>query len=149
MSTPKIETYLLPTGYYDTAKIREDAGMNSRAAAFLDIFGSFDDDGKDTGGDLPGEWQALLDEANRRNDAFYAAGEQANEQEARDLVGQPEPWGRETWKRLVKLGYATRLIDTGSETGYGSVTYELTERGERLLNPSYRALGLYADQVEP
>lgn len=127
-----ITQYLMATGYYDTAKIREDAGMNSRAAAFLDIFGSFDDDGKDTGAALPGAWQGLLDEATQRNDAMLAAAEQAQETEARTLMALPEPWSRETWKRLVELQYATRQIDDGGELGHPSATYRLTERGHKL-----------------
>lgn len=56
-----IEDYKMANGYYSTARIRTDSGaMDDTSAFFLDIFGSFDDDGKDDGGALPGEWQALL-----------------------------------------------------------------------------------------
>jgi len=40
-----IETYEMANGFYDTAKIRQDAGMDKHAALFADIFGSRDDDG--------------------------------------------------------------------------------------------------------
>jgi hypothetical protein len=103
-----IEQYLMTNGYYSEIEIRKAAGVDDRAASFLAIFGSFDDDGQDDGG----------------------------------------PLSRADWRKLVELGYATSLMDNGSEQGYPSVSYSLTERGQQLLDPSYSAPGLYADQVE-
>lgn len=207
-----IEQYKQANGYYNTTKIREDAGMNSRAALFADIFGGDDSDGGQPTAKLAPAWQALLDEAERRNNEIESAtrmdaGEFADwaverfgvdydnvmfwdmlrdlsgnkrmpegfevdtsgdipahlydllmarkathtpsprtEDEARTLVQQPEPWSRETWKRLVELRYAVRYTEDGGEQGYMTTSYTLTERGERLLDPSYRAPGLYNDQ---
>lgn len=95
-------------------------------------------------------YDILMARKAHRDPAYVArdAERTEGEQEARALVQQAQPLSRETWKRLVELGYATRLIDTGSEQGYASVTYSLTERGEQLLNPSYRAPGLYSGMVE-
>lgn len=142
-----IEQYKQTNGYYDTAKIREDAGMNSRSALFADIFGGDDSDGGQPTAKLAPAWQALLDEAERRNNEIDAAAKMESEDEARALVQQPEPWSRETWKRLVELQYATRHVEDGGEQGYMSASYTLTERGERLLDLNYRAPGAYDDQV--
>lgn len=130
-----IETYKMENGYYSTARIRTDSGaMDDRSAFFLDIFGSFDDDGKDDGGALPGEWQALLEEATRRNNEMIAVEQAAKEMEARAIVTQPnDDWSRQDWNRLVTLGYAVAHTDDGGEQGYMSRSYRLNEAGERLL----------------
>lgn len=75
------------------------------------------------------------------------AARMQGDQEARAIVTKPEPWSREDWKRLVELQYATRHIEDSGEQGYMSASYNLTVRGQQLLNPSYRAPGLYDDQV--
>lgn len=103
-------------------------------------------------GDIPAALYDILVARKTHRAPAYAARDAAkgqSEQEARALVAQPEPWSRETWKRLVTLGYATRFVEDGGEQGHMSASYALTERGERLLDPSYRAPGMYADQVEP
>lgn len=133
-----IEQYKMATGFYDEGAIMQAAGESERSARFADIFG----DAQGTP-DL-GAFNALLAEARRRNAEMHAAREQATEQEARAVVAQSE-WSRQDWQRLVTLGYATRFIDDND--GDMSVSFSLTEAGERLLDPSYSAPGLYADQA--
>lgn len=137
-----LEQYKMTTGYYDEGAIMQAAGVSERAARFADIFG--DVQGKT---ELAPDYQALLDEARKRNAEMHTANEQAKVQEARELVQQSEPWPVATWLRLVELGYATRYIEDGGEQGYMSTSYSLTERGGQLLNPAYRAPGLYDDQA--
>jgi alpha-amylase/alpha-mannosidase (GH57 family) len=136
----ELEQYKMATGYYDEGAIMQAAGESERSARFVDIFG----DAQGTP-DLGADHNALLAEARRRNAKMHAAREAANEQEARALVIQPEPWSRGTWKRLVELQYATRFVDDND--GDMSLSYSLTERGQKLLDPSYSAPGAYADQA--
>lgn len=137
----ELEKYKMETGYYDEGAIMVAAGESERNARFADIFG----DAQGTP-DLGAGYNALLTEARRRNAEMHAAREAANEQEARAIVAKPE-LSQEDWKRLVQLQYATRFTQDGGERGYPSTSYSLTERGEQLLDPSYRAPGLYDDQV--
>lgn len=134
-----LEQFKVETGYYDEGAIMQAAGVSERAARFADIFG-------DVQGatDLGPDYNALLAEARRLNAEMFAATEQANEQEARAIVAKSE-WSRDDWKRLVELRYATRFVDDND--GDMSISYELTERGEQLLDPNYRAPGLYDDQT--
>lgn len=143
-----IEDYKMDNGYYDDNAIRRDAGMDDRDALFASIFADDTSEDPQPSAELEPEWQALLDEAKRRNDALHIAQCQANETEARALVQQPEPWSTAAWQRLHRLGYARRITDTGSERSYGSMTYELTQDGIRLIDPNWKTPGIYADQVE-
>lgn len=136
-----LEQYKLPTGYYDEGAIMIAAGESERHARFAAIFG----DAQGTP-DLGSDYNALLTEARRLNAEMHAAREAANEGEARALVAQPEPWSRETWKRLVALQYAMRSTEDGGEQGFPSTSYSLNSRGMRLLNPSHLS-GDYADQA--
>lgn len=139
MSIPTLDQFKMETGYYDEGAIMQAAGVSERAARFADIFG----DAQGTP-DLGADYNALLAEARRLNAEMFDAVQQAKEQEARSLIAQPQPWGHETWKRLVELQYATRFMDDGD--GDMSVTYSLTEHGMQLFDPSYRS-DAYADQT--
>lgn len=136
--------YKLPTGYYDESAIMQAAGMSERAARFADIFGNDDSDGGQPQAQLAPQWQALLDEARRLNAEMYAAETQAKEAEARTLMAAPEPWSRETWKALKRLGFAWYDVDIDMMEWRAG----LTEPGEQLLDPNYRTPGTYGDQVE-
>jgi hypothetical protein len=137
-----LEQYKMATGFYDEEAIMRAAGVSERRARFADIFG----DAQGTP-DLGPDYNALLAEARRLNAEQYAALEAATEHEARAIVAKPEPWSRADWVRLTELGFASRYTEDGGEQGFMSTSYSLTERGEQLINPAYRAPGLYDDQI--
>lgn len=67
-----IEDYKMANGRYDTTQIRQDAGLSERAARFDDIFGSATEDQQEAT-ILPAPFQALVEEAERRNVALSQA----------------------------------------------------------------------------
>jgi len=145
ISDAELTPYLRENGYYSEAAIMQAAGLDSNTSLFFAIFG--DGDHADNPDAPPAPYRVLLDAARQRNAARDAAKEQEAEEEARALVQQAEPWSRAVWDRLVELRFATRHTEDGGERGYRSASYALTERGEQLLDPNYRAPGLYSDQA--
>lgn len=136
MATSTLESYKMTTGYYDEGAIMQAAGVSERNARFAHIFG----DAQGTP-DLGTDYNVLLSEARRLNTEMFAAAEQAKQDEARVLLAQPEPWSRETWKTLKRLGFALYSSDE-----YGGWEAALNEYGQRLIDPMYRS-NAYADQT--
>lgn len=128
-----IDKFKLSTGYYDEGAILRAAGVAERAARFADIFG-------DVQGahDISTEWQALLDEARRRNCEMSAVAAQSQMDEIAAALAVKD------WKKLVRLGAARASYSEGEER----VIYTLTSLGlEAARGGRYQNTAAdYADQ---
>lgn len=120
-----IEQFIIPaTGYYDEGAILQAAGVAEREARFADIFG--DAQGSH---DIAAEYQALLDEARRRNAEMLAAAQTTN------AAAIATAFAANDWPTLVRLGAARVYRDEDR------MVYELTVGVPGAVE------GDYADQV--
>lgn len=127
-----IEQFKMPNGYYDEGAILRAAGMSERAARFDDIFG----DAQGAPNIAP-EWQAILDEARRRNRAMAESAAQAR------AIAIAAALKANDWQTLVRLGAArAHRSDDG-------IVYELTSDGLAVAQGPYQKTSAdYADQAD-
>lgn len=143
MTAPKLENYLMETGYYNVGKIMVDSNeYDERQARFADIFG----DAPSPTGDadetvkpkMSPEWQALYDEAKRLNDEKHEADSASAATEARAeaaAIMQQPGWQKElnAWHCLRKLGFAEQAGLDVSPLGDDMPVSELNDAGKALL----------------
>lgn len=111
----KLEKYMMETGYYDTAAIRRDEGMDSLDATWFAFFGNDDDDVQET------EKSELLQAAEAHNEAWDKEVVAKQEAEKSEVLSADKI----DWSRAIKLHMAELVGDVADETS--GAYYQLFE----------------------